>query len=35
MAMGDNSEGQLGIGVEYKSFVDRPAAVQMGSDDVA
>jgi alpha-tubulin suppressor-like RCC1 family protein len=24
---GDNSEGQLGLGIDYKTFVDRPTLV--------
>ena len=32
--MGDNSEGQLGIGIDYKPSIDRPAKVLDIREDI-
>jgi alpha-tubulin suppressor-like RCC1 family protein len=32
--MGDNSEGQLGVGIDYKTCIDRPVKVHDIREDV-
>jgi hypothetical protein len=31
---GDNSEGQLGIGIDFKSIVERPALISEINEEV-